>query len=352
MALRASFFKRTFVFAFKARTSRGAMPDKNSWFLKTWDDSDPETVGIGEAGPLPGLSIDPLHEMDQQFETLISKIAIGDFRIEEVDIEALIPKEFPAIRFALEMALLDLKNGGQRILFENGFVKGKPLPINGLIWMGGMDFMLEQISRKISQGFQCIKIKVGGLNFERECDLLRYIRNKYFDKDITLRLDANGAFKPEEALHKLNILTGFNIHSIEQPIKAGQPFMAELCRQSPIPIALDEELIGVNGLVEKEALLKKIRPHYIILKPTLHGGFKGCSEWIALAELLKIQWWITSALESNIGLNAICQFTANYDNALPQGLGTGMLYENNFPSPLEIAGDKILYNFDKTWQLE
>ncbi len=352
MALRASFFKRTFVFAFKARTSRGTMPDKESWFIKIWDAATPEIFGIGEAGPLPGLSIDPLEEMDQQFEALISKIEASDFNIEDLDIQKLVPKEFPSIRFALEMALLDLKNGGKRILFENGFVKGKPLPINGLIWMGGMDFMLEQISRKIDQGFQCIKIKVGGLDFERECDLLRYIRSKYFDRDITLRLDANGAFKPEEALHKLNILAEFNIHSIEQPIRAGETFMAELCRQSPIPIALDEELIGVMERAGKEKLLSRIKPQFIILKPSLHGGFSGCAEWIALAEAMNIKWWITSALESNIGLNAICQFTANYDNVLPQGLGTGALYENNFPAPLEVAVDKILYNPDKAWQIE
>lgn len=212
--------------------------------------------------------------------------------------------------------------------------------------------MLEQISRKIDQGFQCIKIKVGGLDFERECDLLRYIRSKYFDRDITLRLDANGAFKPEEALHKLNILAEFNIHSIEQPIRAGETFMAELCRQSPIPIALDEELIGVMERAGKEKLLSRIKPQFIILKPSLHGGFSGCAEWIALAEAMNIKWWITSALESNIGLNAICQFTANYDNVLPQGLGTGALYENNFPAPLEVAVDKILYNPDKAWQIE
>lgn len=352
MALRAAFFNRTFVFAFKARTSRGAMPDKESWFIKIWDESNPAVFGIGEAGPLPGLSIDPMEEMDQQFETLISKIEAGNFNSEEPDIRKLVPKEFPSISFALEMALLDLKNGGRRILFENGFVKGKPLPINGLIWMGGMDFMLEQINRKVEQGFSCIKIKVGGLNFERECDLLAYIRSKYYDKDITLRLDANGAFKPEEALGKLKTLAQYDIHSIEQPIKTGHPFMTEICQQSPIPIALDEELIGIYERTEKEALLKRIKPQYIILKPTLHGGFKGCEEWIVLAESLNIKWWMTSALESNIGLNAICQFTAKYNVTLPQGLGTGMLYEDNFSSPLEVVGEKILYNLEKDWQIE
>lgn len=353
MSLRASFFKRTFEFVFKARTSRGAMPDKQSWFIKIWDEATPEIFGIGEAGPLPGLSIDPMEEMDQQMKGLVVKIEDGNFAsVNEVDFESLIPTKFPSIRFALEVALLDLKNGGKRILFRNGFIKGKSLPINGLIWMGGMDFMLEQVNRKVEQGFNCIKIKVGGLNFERECDLLAYIRSKYYDKDITLRLDANGAFKPEEALKKLQTLAEFKIHSIEQPIKAGQEEMADLCLQTPIPIALDEELIGLYERSEREKLLSQIKPQFIILKPTLHGGFKGCAEWIELANAMKIDWWITSALESNIGLNAICQFTANYDVILPQGLGTGMLYENNFKSPLVVGGDNILYNLEKDWKIE
>jgi L-alanine-DL-glutamate epimerase-like enolase superfamily enzyme len=250
------------------------------------------------------------------------------------------------------MAMFDLRNGGRRILFDNSFVKGKALPINGLIWMGGMDFMMEQINRKIDQGFKCIKIKVGGLNFERECDMLAYIRSKYYDKDITLRLDANGAFKQEEALKKLNTLAEYSIHSIEQPIKAGHSGITELCKQSPIPIALDEELIGVYGQNEKEKLLSRINPRFIILKPTLHGGFKGCAEWIELANAMEIDWWITSALESNIGLNAVCQLTANYPVNLPQGLGTGMLYENNYESPLETVGDRIFYNPEREWKFE
>lgn len=212
--------------------------------------------------------------------------------------------------------------------------------------------MMEQINRKVEQGFTCIKIKVGGLNFERECDVLAYIRNKYYEKDITIRLDANGAFKPEEALKKLEILSKYSIHSIEQPIKPRQAEMAELCKQSPISIALDEELIGINDSMEKEALLKRIQPQYIILKPTLHGGFKGCDEWIEIANALNIGWWITSALESNIGLNAVCQFTAQYNVTLPQGLGTGMLYENNFDSPLEVKGENIFYNVEKQWEIK
>ena len=319
-------------------------------FIKIWQEDHPSIVGIGECGPLPGLSIDPLDKMEEVLKTVCKKIQAVE--IAAIEVAELVPKEFPSIAFGLEMALLDLQNGGRRILFDNGFVLGTPLPINGLIWMGGTDFMLSQITEKIEQGFTCIKLKVGGLNFERECDLLKYIRSKYYDKNITIRLDANGAFKPEEALLKLNILSKYGIHSIEQPIKQGLPEMEMVCKESPIPIALDEELIGIYDRKEKEALLKRIQPQYIILKPTLHGGFKGCEEWIAMAASMNIGWWITSALESNIGLNAICQFTANYKVTLPQGLGTGMLYENNFPSPLEIDKGKILYNRDRQWQIE
>lgn len=350
MAVCASFHKRTFAFKFKARTSRGAMPDKQSWFIKIWEENDPSVFGIGECGPLPGLSIDPLDKMDEALKTVCNKIE--SLEIAAIQVSDLVPKGFPSIAFGLEMALLDLQSGGKRMLFDNSFVRGESLPINGLIWMGGMDFMLSQINQKIAQGFQCIKLKVGGLDFERECDLLDYIRNKYYDKDITIRLDANGAFKPDEALKKLEILTKYRIHSIEQPIKQGLPEMEMICKESPIPIALDEELIGIYDREEKEALLKRIQPHYIILKPTLHGGFKGCEEWIALATSMNIGWWITSALESNIGLNAICQFTANYKVTLPQGLGTGALYENNFSSPLEIDTGKILYNRDRQWKIE
>jgi L-alanine-DL-glutamate epimerase-like enolase superfamily enzyme len=217
--------------------------------------------------------------------------------------------------------------------------------------MGDLDQMLQQTSIKISDGFTCIKIKVGGLNFEKECDILHYIRRKYFREDITLRLDANGAFKVDEAFYKLNDLSRFKIHSIEQPVKPGQAVMEELCRKSPIPIALDEELIGVNGIDQKKELLTRIKPQFIIIKPSLHGGIVGSQEWISIAEALGIGWWITSALESNIGLNAICQFTANYPITIPQGLGTGALYDDNFESTLEVDKGEIFYNSGLSWNL-
>jgi L-alanine-DL-glutamate epimerase-like enolase superfamily enzyme len=212
--------------------------------------------------------------------------------------------------------------------------------------------MLQQASIKISEGYSCIKIKVGGLNFEKECDILSYIRKKYFREDITLRLDANGAFKPDDAFYKLNDLSRFKIHSIEQPIKPGQAMMQELCKKTPIPIALDEEMVGVNTSEEKRNLLQRIRPQFIIVKPTLHGGIIGSQEWISIAESLGIGWWITSALESNIGLNAICQFTANYQVSVPQGLGTGLLYDDNFESPLVAEKGNIFFDPNTSWAID
>ena len=245
--------------------------------------------------------------------------------------------------------MLDLDQGGRHIIFDNAFAKGQPIPINGLIWMGGLDFMLQQVEIKIRDGFRCIKLKVGGIDFEKDLDIVQYVRRKYFRDNIVVRLDANGAFKLEEALYKLKELSRFDIHSIEQPIKTGSKELPELCKDSPIPIALDEELIGVAVKEEKEKLLDRIKPRYIILKPSLHGGLFGCQEWIELAEARQIGWWITSALESNVGLNAISQFAANYPITLPQGLGTGEIYINNIPSPLKVDKGRLISNSAENW---
>ncbi len=353
MALRASITKKVFEFNFTARTSRGRMKDRASWFLKIWNEKDPAVFGLGECAPLPGLSIDDKPDYEDVLQGVAEKIS--SLKIDSPtllnDCAALAPG-FPSIVFGLETALLDLRNGGRRIIFDNSFIQAKPVPINGLVWMSDLDQMLQQASIKIEEGFRCIKIKVGGLNFEKECDILNYIRKKYYREDITLRLDANGAFKTEEALYKLYELSKFKIHSIEQPIKPRQPELEELCRKSPIPIALDEEMIGVESQQDKKALLEKVKPQFIIIKPSLHGGILGTRQWIALAESLNIGWWITSALESNIGLNAICQLTANYPVSIPQGLGTGTLYENNFESPLEVLNGQIVYNQKLSWNLE
>lgn len=241
--------------------------------------------------------------------------------------------------------MLDLFNGGKGIIFPHLFTQGKAsIPVNGLIWMGEEEFMLRQIDEKLAQGFTCIKLKIGALDFDKECNILSYIRKQYSEQQITLRVDANGAFLANETLGKLKTLATFGIHSIEQPIKQGQRLaMAQLCKQTPIPVALDEELIGVHIYEEKEKLLKQIRPQFIILKPSLLGGFTHCREWINLADKLNIGWWITSALESNVGLIAISQFTATLNNSLPQGLGTGQLYSNNTDSPLFIKKGFMYY---------
>jgi o-succinylbenzoate synthase len=259
------------------------MQDKTSWFIRLWNDNDTATVGIGECGPLPGLSRDAQPDFEDILSTVLRKTE--GRQIDAADeMIGLVPEGFPSITFGLETALRDLRHGGRRIIFENNFIQGSPLPINGLIWMGDRDFMIRQIDQKVAEGFTCIKLKVGGLDFDHECDVLQYIRDRY-KHDITLRLDANGAFKPDEALDKLNALAPFGIHSIEQPVKPGLDIMSELCRKSPIAIALDEELINVpSDVASKQSLITRIKPQFLVLKPTLHGGFSGCAAWIAAAE--------------------------------------------------------------------
>ncbi len=353
MSLQASFTKKVFHFNFTARTSRGRMNDRTSWFIKIWDEERPELFGLGECAPLPGLSIDDRPDFEHVLKSVLGKLSSLKLTAQSLlkDAIACVPSGYPAIVFGLETALFDLKNGGKRIIFLNSFTQSKPIPINGLVWMSDLDVMLQQASIKIEEGFRCIKIKVGGLNFEKECDIIHYIRKKYFRENIEIRLDANGSFKPEEALAKLYDLSKYKIHSIEQPIKAGRSEMEELCKKSPIPIALDEELIGVDQAADKQKLLERIKPHFIIIKPSLIGGIQASEEWISVAESLGIGWWMTSALESNIGLNAICQLAANHPIAIPQGLGTGALYDNNFQSPMEVVKGEIFYNPKLTWEL-
>lgn len=352
MGLQASYFKRTFKFGFDARTSRGPMKDKTSWFIKVWSDNNPGTVGIGECGPLPGLSIDAVPDFEDYLASVVGKVMTFETQDNGVlhRLDDIVSQRFPSIIFGLETALLDLANGGKHIIYFNDFIKGAPIPINGLIWMGEPDFMRNQIDQKIAQGFRCIKLKIGGLDFGSECDILRYIRDRYQHQGIQIRLDANGAFTPETVKTRLHELSQFGIHSIEQPVPPGLPLMESLCLESPIPVALDEELIGTVTREARVQLLQRIRPQFIVLKPTLHGGLSGCEEWIAVAEQLKIGWWITSALESSVGLNAICQFTANYPIAIPQGLGTGTIYLDNIASPLSVSGGTIFYDLATGWE--
>ena len=251
------------------------------------------------------------------------------------------------------MAFKSLNSDTEFTLFPSGFSSGlNTIPINGLIWMGNEAFMKKQIQEKIEAGFRCIKMKIGAIDFEAELNLLKSIRKEFSEVDIELRVDANGAFNPSEALEKLKRLSDFKLHSIEQPIKQGQiEEMAVLCKKTPLPIALDEELIGVFSMTDKQNLLETIKPQFIILKPTLVGGFKGSEEWIEQANSLNIGWWITSALESNIGLNAIAQWTYTLNSKLPQGLGTGSLYTNNFDSPLTIQNGALQYDVAKSWNV-
>ena len=339
-------------FRFEAGTSRGVMTSKDSYFLRLHHPDNPEVFGIGECSPLAGLSLDLEGNLQEALDHCIKTIS-GVDNIKHEHINEIITDTYPALQFALETAILDIEKGGRRLLFENDFTKSKlPIPINGLVWMGEKDLMLQRIRNKIADGFDCIKIKIGAIKFNEELELLNYLRTQYSKEQITIRLDANGAFKPEEALRILDQLSKYDIHSIEQPIMASDwKAMEKVCDQSPIPIALDEELIGIHGKEIKIQLLESIKPAYIILKPTLLGGLQQSKEWIELASERSVRWWMTSALESNIGLNAIAQFTANYPIDLPQGLGTGQLFHNNIPSPLCIKKGYLNYGEEETWDL-
>lgn len=345
MQIKCVYKKHQLNFKFDAGTSRGVLRRKDTYFMLISDPDQPDKFGIGECGPLPGLSVDNLPAIENALaKTAASVMEYGlPCHIAEIStwVNKLIEASWPAIRFGLETAALDYLQGGR------GFC---PIPINGLIWMGDRAFMKKQIDEKLAAGFRCIKMKIGAIDFEAELGLLAYIRQRYDKNTITLRVDANGAFAPDEALAKLQALAKYHLHSIEQPIAPGQPeMMRELCAKSPLAIALDEELISIYELSAKKTLLEEIRPQYIILKPTLLGGLQATREWIELAEQQRIGWWITSALESNVGLNAIAQFTDSFDVDMPQGLGTGQLYHNNITSPLYISEGSLKYDPKGVW---
>ena len=342
--MKATYKKYTLNFKRPSGTSRGVLTTKETWFLILEEEN---KFGIGECGILRTLSIDDRPDYEEKLKWTCENIHLP---IDELLNELV---EFPSIQFGVEMALKSFTATDPFQLFPSAFTKGeKGIPINGLIWMGEEAFMHEQIQQKLEEGFSCIKLKIGAIDFEKEIALLQSIRKKYSASEIELRVDANGAFQPKEALQKLQRLSELELHSIEQPIKQGQfSAMAKLCAETPLPIALDEELIGVFSVTKKEELLQTIQPQYIILKPSLIGGFKGTQEWIDLAEKKNIGWWITSALESNIGLNAISQFTFMQDNNMPQGLGTGSLYTNNIESPLAVKGEYITYAPEKNWDV-
>ena len=333
--------KRVLHFKQPAGTSRGVYTTRTIWLVHL---SEGKKTGVGECAPLPDLSCDAMP--DDAYETKLRhfcELLTGDTPQDKVEVlESMRP--YPSMLFGLETALLNLKNGER--LFDTPFSRGEEgIPINGLVWMGRYDEMLQRMEEKLEKGFRCVKLKIGAIDFDQELDLVKRIRDRFSFHEVELRLDANGAFKYEEALYKLELLSQYAIHSIEQPIRQGQwAYMAELCRESPLPIALDEELIGVNDPEMKSHMLNVIKPRYIILKPSLHGGMMGCREWIETAKQQGIGSWITSALESNIGLNAIAQFASDVYGphiTMPQGLGTGQLFTDNIPLPLEIRGDQL-----------
>lgn len=347
MSVYLRWIKKSLRFTSPAGTSRGVLHEKPSWYLIAKESSSHRVTGIGECGPIPGLSKDDLDLIEDELTTLCSAAV----PLSSLDISRY--TTFPSIQAGLESLRLDVDQNEKGILFSSPFTKGETsIPINGLIWMGNPEFMITQIQNKLEAGFRCLKLKIGSLAFDAECSILQELRKRFGRADLEIRVDANGAFSPREAPAKLERLAQFDLHSIEQPIAPGQPeSMAALCRNTTLPIALDEELIVADQSMKK-SLLTAIKPHYIILKPSLLGGFTQSAEWIAEAESVEAGWWVTSALESNIGLNAIAQWTATLESTMPQGLGTGQIYANNVFSPLFLRGDRLSYDPDKKWDYD
>lgn len=336
---------RTLHFIQPAGTSRGVYTTRQSYYVTLSDDNAPGIVGIGECATLPDLSCDAMPP--KEYERILKGFCDDLCQSGKIDKKAMRP--YPSMLFGLETAKRQLDNGGGIDLFTTPFGKGEEgITINGLIWMGTFDEMFQRLEAKLKAGFHCVKLKIGAIDFEKELRLIQHIRQHFSRKEVELRVDANGGFTPDNAMQRLEALAKYDIHSIEQPIRQHQWMeMARLCKNSPLPIALDEELIGVNDLTEKNQLLDTIQPQYIILKPSLHGGISGTREWIKLAKERGIGSWITSALESNIGLNAIAQLTADIYGphiTMAQGLGTGQLFSDNIPMPLEIRGEQLWVN--------
>jgi o-succinylbenzoate synthase len=346
--MKASFQKRLFNFKNPAGTSRGILLTKPSWYIYFYNEEDPTFKGIGECSIIPGLSLDKEDKIEDTLAEICKKINSNDYNFKNT-----IP-DFPAIQFALEAAYLDYNAKGSKILFPSSFTSGEDgIPINGLIWMGSLSSMQEQIENKLDNNYRCIKIKIGALDFNDEFNLLKKLRNRFSANDLEIRVDANGAYRPREALEYMGKLADLKIHSIEQPIIPAQIYeMADLCRKTPLPIALDEELFGITPVENKRKLIEIIKPQYLVLKPSMLGGLNETLQWINIAKSFDIGWWVTSALESNIGLSAIAQWTYDQNISIPQGLGTGNLFEKNVISPLTLNGEKLFYDPAKEWNFE
>ncbi len=334
--MRLAFAPYTLKFRNPAGTSRGVLLEKPTYLLKVFDENAPQHYGLGEAPVFPGLSPEAGSGYEIKLVELLANVAIG----RPTDLS-----RFSSIQFGFEQALLDFSLGCRRLYYTSQFTEGKSaIDINGLVWMGTLSEMLERIDEKVEAGFRCIKLKIGAINWKKEESMILGLRQRFSRDILEIRVDANGGFPLDAAMPRLAWLASMDVHSIEQPIPAGnRDLMAFLCQVSPLPIALDEELIGISDTNEKIRLLDEVKPRYIILKPALCGGFSGALEWIRLAEERNIGWWITSSLESNVGLNALAQFTASLYPQIPQGLGTGNLFTNNFPSPLHLEGEKLSY---------
>lgn len=328
------------IFKNPSGTSRGILTYKDTYFIKIWDEENPGHYGIGECALFKGLSKEDNNTYEDKLRELCENIA----KDEATDLSA-----YSSIMFGFEGAIFDFSSGGKRIMMPSQFTAGDMrIPINGLVWMGSKDEMISRIDEKVKAGFHTIKLKVGAIDFESELLMVKHIREKYSEKDLEIRLDANGGFTAENALERLDRFSKYNIHSIEQPVKAGQfDVMKDVCEKSAIPVALDEELIGISDSKLKEEMIQYIKPKYIILKPSLMGGLNGAEEWLRIAAANDVGGWITSALESNIGLNQIAQWTATLMPRIPQGLGTGNLYTNNIESPLFQEKDSLGFDPDK-----
>lgn len=342
--MKATFAPYTLNFITPGGTSRGIMTTKDTYFIKLWDESNPEVYGIGECALFKGLSAEDDEHYEDKLRELCRNVELG----EPTDLSC-----HSSIQFGFESAILDFSNDGRRIYHPSPFTDGNyKIPINGLVWMGKKDEMLARIDEKVAAGFHTIKLKIGAIDFNQELEMIEYVRTRYSEKDLEIRLDANGGFTTENVMQRLEKLSKHKIHSIEQPIKPGQwEEMAAVCAKSPIPIALDEELIGITNPMIMMELLRSIRPHYIILKPSLMGGMSGSLEWLRMAAQFQIGGWITSALESNIGLNTLAQWVATLQPKIPQGLGTGMVFSNNITSPLVQKEDYLIFDNTKSWNI-